>query len=181
LYTFACFALVGTMLVLAFNVFRPSILVLRSRVAAGLLLVLSLTVGVWVVDGLRTERDTAALAAEAAKAHGTWDDVQRRPETYLKVDKQFRRNGAALSISGKITNVSRYAIKNVKLKCRVTSETDVVLWKGEKTIFKSVPGKGEARFGPLSVAYLDEQAGGVGCEVVDATIAEGLPMEQSER
>lgn len=173
LYQFASFVLVGTMLFLAFNIFKPTVLVLRSRIAAVLLLLASLTFGLVFVDSLRTEKDEAALVAGAAKRRGTWDDVAARPETYLEFTNRYSREGASLSISGQLTNSSNYAIRDVELKCRVISETNAVLWKGKKTIFKSVPANGRVKFGPLALTYLDEQAGGVGCDVVDATAALG--------
>lgn len=173
LYQFASFVLVGTMLFLAFNIFKPTVLVVRSRIAAVLLLLASLTFGLVFVDSLKTEKDEAALAAEKAKRYGTWDDVAARPQAYLELADRYHRDGAALSISGKLTNSSGYAIKDVKLKCRVISETSAVLWKGEKIVFKSVPANGSVKFGPLALTYLDEQAGGVGCRIADAKAAPG--------
>ena len=173
MYAIASFALLAALGFFAFNIFKPTIAVFRSRIAAVLGLLASLTFGLVWVDSLRTPDDDARLAAIDAKDRGTWDDVEAKPESYLTLDEKYHRDGRALSFSGTISNSSDYAIKNVKLKCRVIAETDAVLWKGEKTVFKVVPANGSVRFGPLSLTHLDEQAGGVGCRIVDATIAQG--------
>ena len=116
-----------------------------------------------------------AVKAEAAKVakRGSYDDVEAKPESYITMRPTYGRAFGMGTISGTLTNSAPYAIKDMKLKCKVVSETNKTLARYRPVILKRVPANGSITFGPIDVGYVDPQAAVIYCEVVDADMIPG--------
>lgn len=116
---------------------------------------------------------TAEAATEKKAKRGTYDDVEAKPESYIVMtptyDTAFRRG----KISGTLTNSAPYTIKDMKLKCKVVSETNKTLARYRPVILKRIPANGSISFGPIDVGYVDPQAAGIYCEIFDADMIPG--------
>lgn len=119
-----------------------------------------------------SKRAVEATAAKVAK-RGTYDDVEAKPESYITMTPTYGTGFGVGTISGTLTNSAPYAIKDMKLKCKVLSETNKTLARYRPVILKRVPANGSISFGPIDVGYVDPQAAGIYCEMVDADMIPG--------
>lgn len=121
----------------------------------------------------RASKRTVEAAAERVAKRGSYDDVEAKPETYIAMMPTYGTAFGRGTISGTLTNSAPYAIKDMKLKCKVVSETNKTLARYRPIILKRVPANGSITFGPIDVGYVDPQAAGIYCEMVDADMIPG--------
>jgi hypothetical protein len=121
----------------------------------------------------RASKRTVEAAAEKVAKRGTYDDVEAKPETYIAMMPTYGTAFGRGTISGTLTNSAPYAIKDMKLKCKVISETNKTLARYRPVILKRVPANGSVSFGPIDMGYVDPQAAGIYCEMVDADMIPG--------
>jgi hypothetical protein len=142
--------------------------------AAGLL---ALFVGIPFAMSLevpeRATKRTVEAAAAKVEKRGSYDDVAAKPETYIVMRPAYGNSFGMGTIQGTLTNSAPYAIKDMKLKCKVFSETNKTLARYRPVILKRVPAKSSISFGPIDVGYVDPQAAGIYCEMVDADMIPG--------
>lgn len=136
---------------------------------AGLVL---LFVAIPFVMSLRTPNEVAddekRVATRDQEKRGSYDDVEANPEDYLTY-AEYAPDVRMGVVAGTFANSSPYAIQNVKLKCRVISETGKTLERETVTVFKTVPAMGSVAFS-VGLGYLDQQAAQIDCLMSDADI-----------
>lgn len=121
----------------------------------------------------RSTKRTVETAEKKVAKRGTYDDVEARPESYIAMTPAYDIAFGRGTISGTLTNSAPYAIKDMKLNCKIVSETNKTLARYRPVILKRVPAKGSISFGPIDVGYVDPQAAGIYCEMVDADMIPG--------
>lgn len=121
----------------------------------------------------RVTQRTEKAKVEKAEKRGSYDDVTAKPETYIVMQPTYGNSFGMGTIQGTLTNSAPYAIKDMKLKCKVFSETNKTLARYRPVILKRVPAKSSISFGPIDVGYVDPQAAGIYCEMVDADMIPG--------
>lgn len=121
----------------------------------------------------RASKRAAKAAAEKVAKRGSYDDVEARPESYIAMTPAYDIAFGRGTISGTLTNSAPYAIKDMKLKCKVVSETNKTIARYQPVILKRIPANGSVTFGPIDVGYVDPQAAGIYCEMVDADMIPG--------